>query len=360
MFDTVAIKRLTFHRIYSKSKTNPKPFSEDTEALCELDVEGVDILVKRISTCFSKKSKFYELSLENDTNDSVFEYQKFLKSANPQDFIRYSNLISEHCAESHISSNIPDGLLLVVDCLIDKFHSVVIIKAEKSDAFSAEASNLNLVKNIFLSSDKTLYKVGFFIRYDDSNVDPKSYKYYVYDDAFVPSKSDLATYFYKVFLGLSTDQNAKLLTNNLYKALNQLIQTNVKLHDRPGLLDKVASVFKDPDNLTLFVSDFRNIFPESLHTHFDSEIASNFPPHAILKDLSIVSGIKSKKISLTKNATLVLKDWPQGVITGSTRNKEDLEVLTSLLVTGGGNHNYAFIPSDMPSVESIGNQEDKN
>ncbi len=357
MFGNATIKRLTVHKIYSKSKTTPKAFSEDATSLCNLDFDGMEILTRRISSCFKHKSKFYELSLEDNSPDSFFEYQKPMKAADESLFIEYANKISDKCAESHTSANIPDGLLLVVDCVIDGFHSIVTVKAEKSDAFSANESGLSLVKNIFLSSDKTLYKVGFCMRYDNKNIDEDSFKYFVYDDAFTPSKTDLATYFYRGFLGLSTERNAKLLTNNLYKDLNSLIQDFVGLNDRPEMMDRVVSIFKDPSSNSLEVTDFRPLFTGKLQTLFDSEIIPKYPSHAIVKDLSIVTTMKSKKISLTKNATLVLKDWPEGVITGSTRNSDDLNRLTSYLETGGGNYNYAFIPSEMPGVEFIGKNE---
>lgn len=357
MFKNAAIRRLTVHKIYSKSKVTPVAFSEDATSLCKLDFDGIEILIKRISSCFQHKSKFYELDLEDNSLSSFFEYQKHLKAADDDSFINYCNKISDKCAESHVSANIPDGLLLVVDCVIDGFHSIVTVKAEKSDAFSANESGLSLVKNIFLSSDKTLYKVGFCIRYDEKNVDEKSFKYFVYDDAFTPSKTDLANYFYKGFLGLSTDKNAKLLTNNLYKDLNSFIQDFVGLNDRPEMMDRIVSIFKNPEKNSLEVSEFRSLFTGKLETLFDTEIIPKHPSHAIVKDLSIVNTMKSKKISLSKNATLVLKDWPEGVITGSTRNSDDLSKLTSYLESGGGNYNYAFIPSDMPGKEFIGKNE---
>ena len=123
--------------------------------------------------------------------------------------MKTSQEVADLAASCQTRVNIPDGLILIIEAKFNGIYAIIVVKAEKSEAFSANGNDLKLIKDIFLSSDKTLYKIGIFARTDSKNLTPNSYKYFVFDDDFSPSKDDLAIYFYKSFLGLTTEKNSK-------------------------------------------------------------------------------------------------------------------------------------------------------
>lgn len=341
--DNLVLKRLTVHKIYGRSKTNETPYAGECKEMCKLGVDGMETLHKRIDSCLNHKSKFYELDLQEKGSDSFFDMQKPLIGSHGKTYLSIAQKIADKAADSHMNANIPDGLLLLVEATISGSHSIIAVKAEKSNAFSVTGNDLQLIKDIFLSSDKTLYKVGFFIKRNSTGSDGKSYRYFVYDDSFSPSKGDLAHYFYNTFLGLSTEKNSKLLTSNLHRELTTFIQDHVDIRDKFELMRTIDRAFLDSKRKNINASDFKSFFPEELNQLFESVIESEFP-NSFVKDNAIIKNIETKRIALTPETILLLKNAPDGIITGSTRVEKDLKKL-KVSIDSGQAYKYVMIPT---------------
>lgn len=350
--DNLDIKKITVHKIYGKSKTNANPYAGDCKDIVKkLGTDGMETLHKRIDSCLNHKSKFYELTLVDDGDDSVYEIHKPLWGARENKFLEVSQLLADKCAASHENANIPDGLLLVIEAKLSGFKSVILVKAEKSNAFSMSGNDLQLVKDVFLSSDKTLYKVGFFVHVDNENSNKKSYRYFVYDDAFSPAKGDLAHYFYSKFLGLSTEKNSKLLTNNLYRSLKGFVEEHIDFGDKFDVLKNIDRAFLDSTRKSINAGDFKSFFPDELAEIYQSQVEVDFP-HSFIRDSSIYKNIETKRITLSPETTLLLKNAPDGIITGNTASPKDVERLKATIDSGNNrNYIYALIPSSLTVVK---------
>lgn len=341
--ENLELKRLTVHKIFGKSKTNATPYAGDCKEISKLGTDGLETLHKRIDSCLNHKTKFYELDLIEKSKDSFFEIQKPLFGSAASKFLSTSQHIADKAAAAHESVNIPDGLLLVVEAKINGYNTIITVKAEKSNAFSVTGSDLQLIKDVFLSSDKTLYKVGFFLKRDATGSDEKAYRYFVYDDAFSPSKGDLAFYFYSKFLGLTTEKNSKLLTNNFYRALIGFTEDHIDIGDRFDLIKIIDRAFLDSKTKSINAANFKRFFPEELEQLYESTIETDFP-HSFVKDSSIEKTIETKRISLTNETTLLLKNAPDGIITGTTANASDKSKLRAS-IDSGNNYAFALIPT---------------
>ncbi len=341
--ENLEIKKVSVHKIFSKSKKNPEAYADECVELVKLGDDGLTTLTKRISSCINHKSKFYELHLFDKEKDSVFELQKKIWNSDDENFLKISQEIADKAAISHKNANIPDGLLMVIESKIDGFETLIVVKAEKSDAFSMSGTDLQLIKDIFLSSDKALYKIGFIFHRDISKLNENGYKFFVYDDAFSPSKEDLAYYFYSGFLGLSTEKNSKLLTNKLHRSLTKFVNTHIDFIDKFTLQKTIDRVFLDKNKKTINAKDFNTYFPETLNELYSKEIESLFP-HAFVKDIAITNTIETKRIELSPETTLLLKNAPDGIITGKTSNTEIYEKLKASIDSGNKDYTYAFIP----------------
>jgi hypothetical protein len=341
--ENLELKRLTVHKIYGRSKTNDAPYASECTELTKLGADGMETLHKRVNSCINHKSKFYELDLSDKSEESFFEIHKSLCGARLPKFLSVSQLIADKVASTHENANIPDGLILIIEAKISGLETVITIKAEKSNAFSLAGNDLQLVKDIFLSSDKTLYKLGFFIRRDSEKETPSAYRFYVYDDAFSPSKEDLAHYFYNKFLGLTTEKNSKLLTNKFHRALIGFAQDHIDFGDKYEVMRSIDRAFLDTTRKSLTASEFKSFFPSELDQLFDSVIAQEFP-NSFVKDNSIINSIETKRIALSSETTLLLKNAPDGIITGSTKNANDLSKL-KVSIDSGNNYNFALVPS---------------
>ncbi|MBF4516340.1 hypothetical protein IRZ71_08300 [Flavobacterium sp. ANB] len=342
-FENLEIKRVTIHKIFAKSKTVTEPYADDCTEFAKLGSEGLKTLHDRIGSCLNHKSKFFELHLADVADTSnFFTIQKPLWNSNEDDFLKTSQDIADKAATAHKNANIPDGLLVVIECMVSNLKCVIVIKAEKSDAFSMAGTNVQLIKDIFLSSDKALYKIGFTVHYNEKSKAVTNYRFFVYDDSFSPSKEDLAYYFYHTFLGFSTERNSQLQTNKLHKQLSKFTLKHIAYGDRYTVLKNIDRAFLDTKNNTLNAKDFLTYFPEEIQGLFIKEIEEHFPT-AFVKDTAITTTISTKRIELTEETTLLLKNAPEGVITGSTDNLEDIKKLNAS-IDSGNKYNFALIP----------------
>ena len=342
-FENLEIKRITIHKIFAKSKSVSEPYADDCTELVKLGGEGLKTLHDRIKSCLNHKSKFFELHLADHADTSnFFSIQKPLWNSSEDLFLKTSQDIADKAAIAHKNANIPDGLLVVIECMISSLKCVIVIKAEKSDAFSMSGTNVQLIKDIFLSSDKALYKIGFTIHYNEKSKVASNYRFFVYDDSFSPSKEDLAYYFYHTFLGFSTEKNSKLQTNKLHKHLSKFTLQHIGYGDRYTVLKNIDRAFLEPTNKTLNAKDFSSYFPEEIHELFTKEVEEHFPT-AFVKDIAITTTISTKRIELTSETTLLLKNAPDGVITGSTDNSDDIKKLNAS-IDSGNKYNFALIP----------------
>lgn len=337
------LKRLTLHKIYGKSDRNPTPYAEECNGFCKLDYKGLETLRNRVNNCLNHKSKFYELHLEDFGPGSIHKLQVDLWGTNENHFVEISQDIASKAAEVHSSANIPDGLLLVIEGTVGHHKAIIIVKAEKSDAFSINGTDLELIKDIFLSSDKTLYKVAFIIHTDRTQTTVNAYKYYVYDDVFSPSKEDLAYYFYGKFLGLTTKKNSKLLSNKLHRRLMGFCEDHIEIGDCYTVMRAVDRYIIDSIGKPINAMDFSTFFPVELKEMFNVQIVREFPSSFIL-DNSILKSSDTKRISLTENTTLLLKNAPEGILTGSTNSMEDKQKL-QMTIDSGNEYNFALVPT---------------
>jgi hypothetical protein len=320
--DNLEILRVTYHKIISKSKQIITPYATDCLDFCKLGDDGTSTLSKRILNCIKKRTHFFELDIENTSKDSMFEIQKKFKNSKKAEFLKISQEVADLAASCQTRTNIPDGLILIVEAKFNGSHALIVVKAEKSEAFSISGNDLQLIKDIFLSSDKTLYKIGIFIHTDDKNVAPKSYKYFVFDDDFSPSKDDLAIYFYKTFLGLTTDKNSKLLTNKLHNRLKRFIDDYVDFQDAYDVRRSVDRIFLNEDKKTISASDFKDLFPKEIHEHYNRDIVEELP-NAIVKDINIVNKIDTQKIKVNEDFLLTIGSKTKIIDMGETENDRD-------------------------------------
>lgn len=325
--DNLDIKRVTYHKIISKSKENPTPYATNCMDFCKLGTEGNTTLVKRILECIKKKTHFFELDVEKTDKDSMFEMQKKFQNSTKNGFLKTSQDVADLAASFQTRPNIPDGLIVIIEASFNSNHSIIVVKAEKSEGFSINGNDLQLIKDIFLSSDKTLYKIGIFARKDDKNLTPQSYKYFVFDDDFSPSKDDLAIYFYKNFLGLSTDNNSKLLTNKMHNKLKRFIDDYVDFQDAYDVRRNVDRVFLNEKKKTLSSADFIDLFPSELKEHFNKDIVQEMP-NAFVKDLKILKKIETQKIKINEDFLLTIGSKTEIIDIGDSELDRDRLITT--------------------------------
>ena len=354
-FQDVVLNRFTFHKIFGKKiveQTEVAPYADDCGDFCNINPDGIDILTARIKKAASQKRRFFELDIKETGAESFWKLASPLINASKPDFLKTSKIIADKAASVHNKANTPDGLLLIIEGVISGYSALIVVKAEKSNAFSMTGTSLQLIKDIFLSSDKTLYKIGFLIHRDNKNNQPKSYAGYVYDDAFSPSKEDLAIYFYQRFLGYSTEKNAPINTNNLYNELKAFNDQYIdSLSDRNDILRNIDRKLMDKKVVTLHADDFKTLFPDEVHSVYDHRISTNFKT-AIVKDTTLIGDFLTKRIRITSNADLVTKNGISDKIKLGTVRDNKVNFIENLELDTGVEYKCVFVPTTTDIIDT--------
>jgi len=348
-FSNLQVIRFTIHKLFSKkdlkNQRNHEPHAEPCNELCNLNQGGLDTLKNRIIIATSHGKRFFELDLADTGYDSFWHSARGIFGSMRKQFIATANIIADKAAAAHDRGNIPGGLLLVVECNLAEKNCLAVIKAERSKAFSLSGSNIELIEDLFLSTDKTLYKIGFLVKVGVSDTSPSAYKCYVYDDSFSAIKEDLAYYFYHNFLGFSTENNSKIQTNNFYKFTTSFIERFIRgFGDQNAIMRTIDIDMLSKKKKIIHPNDYKSLFPDELHEEFDRNVSDNLP-RAIPKDISVLPDIESKRIKINEDAILLAKNGiGNQIVVLDDLNEKNLNSIKRLFIDTGKNGKIVFIP----------------
>lgn len=348
-FTELEVLRFTIHKLFSKKdlkkQNNYVPYAEPCEELCNLNQGGVDTLKNRIVTATKQERRFFELNVEDTTVESFWSKAQEIFGSTRKKFIATANAIADKAAAAHNKGNIPGGLLLVVECRLGGENCLAVIKAERSKAFSLTGSNMELIEELFLSTDKTLYKIGFLVKVGVKNNLPSSYKCYVYDDSFSAIKDDLAYYFYCTFLGYSTEKNSKIQTNNFYKYITSFTDQFIKgFGDQNTVMRSIDSDMLSKKKKIIHPNDYKSLFPDEIHEEFDKYV-SDYLPSAFIKDISVLPDIESKRIKINEDAVLLAKNGiSKNIVVWDNLSEKNLTSFKKIILNTGKTGKIVFIP----------------
>jgi len=299
-FKDIDIKRVIIHKIIGKT-AKLDAYAEPSDDIHYLDADTKSTLLERIYTAIGKSKRFFETALDNVEPNSFWDYSKNISTLNKEDFIKQSTLITELATEAHQGRNRPGGLLIVIDTVIDGLKSIIVIKAELQQALIINGKAIELIKELFLSPAKEFFKIGIMVHRNSKSIDKKAFETFVYDDNFTAQKSDLASYFYKNFLGFSTHENDKLKTNNFIKEFSGFVETNVQDFDSRRLIKtKIKADYRESSLGIIDPASYIEYFEkDGLETLYHTKVLSKFP-RSFSKDLSLVdSALQKSSLQIT-------------------------------------------------------------
>lgn len=263
---------------------------------------------------------------------------KELNKADKPTFIKITKLIANLGVNAHQNGTIPGGLLMIVDCRIEELNSVLIIKAELQEAMALNGNSVELIKELFLSPAKELFKIGVLIHKKISGKSAAAYESYVYDDHFNPGKDDLAEYFYKDFLGLSTSDNDKLYTNNFLRDFTKFVDNNVgDMQSRQFLKNRIKADYRESVSPIVDPSSYGQFFEsDTILTEKFQKLLQKYN-RSFSKDLRLVdASLKKSVINITPDLKLV---GPAAIVDENTtvlnpNSEEDVRKLTTQIQSG--------------------------
>jgi hypothetical protein len=301
-FKKIEIDRLIIHKIIGKKDV--AAHSIPAKALHVLDKETNGTLLSRIFDAVGKSKRFFETAVEKTEDGTFWHISKDLKGCDEKEFIKRTSAITDLAVDAHQNKTRPGGLLIIMEGRIDGFISIIVIKAELQEALTLNGNAVELIKELFLSPAKEFYKIGLLIHSKPTKTAEDGYECYIYDDNFTPKKADLATYFYRDFLGFSTSENDKLTTNNFLTSFLNFVDTNVKdFQSRKNIKIRIKADYRESSNGIIDPTSYVEFFQddEELNKKFADKILKKFPK-SFSKDLTLVdSSLQKSSLQITSD-----------------------------------------------------------
>jgi hypothetical protein len=294
-FTNLEIRRIISHVITEKDLSLGHSDVKYSEKVIKLASIMEATLLLRIQQVLGRKKGGLYLDVYSYGAPSFFDYAVNAIKTTEEQFIGRSKKIADLLASSQKIQNIPVSYLLIIDaydptCANDPVF--IVIKAESQNAFRYDGEGIDLVENLFLSTDQALYKVGVLYKDKKSSGDysfPNTeYSAFVYDQR-AEEQGQFTKYFYEKFLGFSVEKHSAMRCKEFYDRTTKFIQLNIASGPKQAeILDALRHEFAKESTVIKPHEFARDNFNEGqLRTLFISDVANKLP-NSISKDLSMV------------------------------------------------------------------------
>lgn len=308
-FYNLEFKRVAIHRILAAQENGEPPQVVPNRNLIILSDEITNLIQDRLSDAAKQANKTFELDIDDTLESGFFGYAKDIPSTSDSIFIDYSAKIAQRLADSQINSSIPGGFLIVIDSVQSDNQKtcIIVIKAEPQEVVKFGGAEMNIIKDAFLSTSSRLYKFGVLYQLDESEKTEEilekefpnnEYGCMLFDSQFsVGSKP--AMYFYKDFLGFTTEKNSKIQSKVFYDSTQSFILKEVQdFPIKKELLEVLDMEFKVNKAPSIKPSEFAELYfqdQELIDTYQEDVI--QYLPEEIEKNESLIkSKLKNKKV----------------------------------------------------------------
>lgn len=305
-FDVISIERVIVHRMLPRTHDKQPAAPGFSEALMMLDVQGETALETRISTALASKSHGIEMSIVENESGSFFQYAASMIPADDSIFIERSKLMAKQLAKAMAAApTAPPGMLAIVQGRVGEndLRFLAAIKAESHDGFATKSNSgvgqfgVDYIRDIFLTQSQRFFKIGVLVELSASPPDPEGffapakYRAFLFDHLMTSlTTKPAAAYFYRVFLGMATQENAKQLTAKFYDQTRNFINTaSLDQEVKRDLLDALRVELKS-QNATLSTAGFAEQYfpPEIQKQYADFMKKGGFPENTVEKDVEFV------------------------------------------------------------------------
>jgi nucleoid-associated protein YejK len=315
-FEDLSFKRISVHTILKKDPDEEFANVLLNMNLVVIDESASDIIKRRLNDAAHKTAKAFELYISDTLESGFFGYSREFPINADSEFVRSSGKIAQLLANATKSSAISGGYLIIIDGYTSSGHQVaVVIKAELHEAFVLNGNSLNILRNIFLSPTQRFLKFGVIFERRADQIEEKhvemgypndQFGCLLYDDQF-RTDSIAAEYFFKDFLGFSTEFNPKIQTKRFYEATQKYIANSFETNERKmDLATALNSSMKNTNELEFSPNEFAMSYftNEEMIENYANEIAIHLPEN-IEKDITLINRkLNSKKLSFPNHIVL--------------------------------------------------------
>lgn len=306
-FENLTIRGAIVHKVFDVDKTNltrNEPELSDTPL--NFKVGAKEIFVNRITNVLSRGSKCIEMDIDNNDDTHAIGIGRKLLS-NPQYFVECSqSLVKKYHEDAGKNQNRSGGILIVFDGTSgpeNEYRFWGLIKADKQDAFEYERNgnknDIEINNNLFLSSDKKLYKLILSFAYSEITEDGEEFlneRPFVFDlNMQLDERAGPAKYFYDTFLSLKLAESSAKHTRDFLEITKEFANKNNDLsqEDKINLIEGVKAELRsnDPTINTKSIAD--KFIPEKMsqvRDYYSSTLESKgIPINDFVKDVKYIT-----------------------------------------------------------------------
>lgn len=313
-FQNLNIGRIIVHEVFRRNDDRSMREPSYSNQLIDLDAEARGALQVRITDALGESSHGVEMTIRDVDDASAWKLGKrTLESAgNNDEFIQVSQAITAKLAAAQTNKGVPGGIVVVIDGTAGHPARAFTcaIKAEPHGGFTRREEEGHLIleylKNLILTPQAKLYKIGAFIHQDPeaATVDQPTagWRAFLFDDLITRgNKLGAAQYFYETFLGLAFPANSAFQTKQFHTLTKEFIRNaNVPAEKKSDLLNALTTYLKADQTATVQVAAFSVSYldtPELRDAYTQYMTQKHFPQQAIHKDLSeVASALRQRKV----------------------------------------------------------------
>ena len=310
------VERVVLHEVFRRGLDQVRLPPDCGDQVEDLDAEATDALRDRVVTAMASSTKAVPMSIVRVNETSAVRLARELLDADMEAYIAGTQTLANRLADEQRSRKIPGGVLVVLRGTFGApvRRLVCIIKAEVHNGFGrvkeGEVNKLQFLKNLMLTAQTKLYKVGLFVE-EDAQANPENpaagWVAYLYDESLtVSNRYDAAQYFYEGFLGLGFPESSARQTAKFHELTKGFIQSmNIPEEEKITFHNALVTYLKVDQSPTVGVAAFGETYfgDPDIHDAYTRFMAdAGFPDTPVSKDLSdIGSALKSRKVTFRSN-----------------------------------------------------------
>ena len=319
MFENISIDQVVIHEIFKRGPNRElvDPVFGDQKII--LDTEALTALRDRLIKALGQSSRCMEMDFQKVDEGSAVHIAKQLLDAGDK-FAQVSRTVALNLAGAQTRQDLPGGIVVVLTGTagVPSKRFVCKLKAEPHNGFTrvtaAGVISLQFLKDLILTPQTRLYKIGCFVELDrNAAVDislTSNWKAFIYDETMSTSnKLSAANYFYNGFLGLKFPHNSAARTKEFHDFTKDFIKgLDISPARKNDLLNALITYLKVDQTPSIQVAEFSQTYlpePEIRDGYEGFMTEKNFPMSAINKDLAYVeNSLKFRKLTFSQGIKL--------------------------------------------------------
>lgn len=335
ILNNLNIGEVIYHRVHQRLLDKKLIAPTYGTTVFTLAGDGLEVFRDRIIAALGTDAKSVTMQIDSHGDGSALAIAREVANAGSEDeFAKHSRVLADKLANDQDQPNWPGGLLVVFrgSAGVPSRKVVGIIKAETDGGFQPVDVGLEYLKNLFMTRESKLYKIGFFLNGGgDDDALPGSWVSHVYDSHMTMANRDAAAhYFYGRFLGCSLPLNAARLTKTFYHSTRKFINdTDLSDEEKSDLFTSLYTYMKVDNSPTIHTATFASQYlPEDVRDAFSNYMkAHDFPENAVPKDTAEIRGaLKKRKVRFPGDILLTAPpDVYQRMVDVSTIEGEEID-----------------------------------